>query len=207
MAGLAAKTAATLGAALTAACSVVGVRNAPEPPHAVVERLSGDVEVRRYAPRVAAETRLEEPDANRAFRTLFDYISGANAGGEEIAMTTPVAASAGEDIAMTAPVAVSREEGYAMRFFLPESYTARTAPRPTDPAVTIREVPEETVAALAFSGLGSDRAVAEQRRRLLERVAASDWRVAGPSQSWFYDPPWTLPPFRRNEVVVPVARE
>jgi len=29
--------------------------------------------------------------------------------------------------------------------------------------------------------------------------------VTGPVVDWFYDPPWTLPWVRRNEVAVPVA--
>ncbi len=45
-----------LGSLLLSACSVFGIRSGTEEPaHGLVERL-GDVEIRRYAPRTAAET-------------------------------------------------------------------------------------------------------------------------------------------------------
>ena len=34
---------------------------------------------------------------------------------------------------------------------------------------------------------------------------ASAWRASGEPQGWFYDPPWTIPFRRRNEVAVSVA--
>jgi hypothetical protein len=195
-----------LGALVAGACSVVGVSDTPEPPHAVLERLGEAAEVRRYAPRVAAEATIEGGGRNAAFGLLFDYITGANDGGAKIAMTTPVATEeAGAKIAMTAPVAEG--DGFSMRFFLPEGYTAETAPRPQDPRVRIVALPAEEVAVLRFSGARDAGALAEKRRALEALIAASDWEAAGPAQSWFYDPPWTLPPMRRNEIAIPVARE
>ena len=59
---------------------------------------------------------------------------------------------------------------------------------------------------LRFSGIATDTAVASQRERLLALLAPSGWAPSGPPVTWFYDPPWTLPPFRRNEVAVPVTQ-
>lgn len=99
---------AALAAALVAGCSVAGVRGAPQPPYEVVAALGDEIQIRRYAPRVAAEVRLPsetEDRRDRAFRVLFDYISGANADARSIAMTAPVAVEEGRKIAMTAPAA------------------------------------------------------------------------------------------------------
>ena len=38
----------------------------------------------------------------------------------------------------------------------------------------------------------------------LSWAGALAWLVAGTPVTWLYDPPWTLPFFRRNEVAVPV---
>jgi hypothetical protein len=194
-----------LGAVVAGACSVVGVSDTPEPPHTIVERLGENAEVRRYAPRVAAEATVPGGGRNAAFGLLFDYITGANDGGAKIAMTTPVATEeAGERIAMTAPVAEG--EGFSMRFFLPEGYTAETAPAPRDERVRIVALPAREIATLRFSGSRDAATLAEKRARLEALIAASDWRATGPAQSWFYDPPWTLPPMRRNEIAIPVER-
>lgn len=197
---------AILAALGVAACSVVGMSETPQPPHAVVERLTEAVEVRRYAPRVAVETVMGEGGRDAAFRRLFDYIQGAHAAADEIATAAPVAERrGGAEIAMTAPVAVAREgSGGTMRFFLPEEFEADTAPRPSDPRVRLVDLPEQSFAVLRYSGGRSAEAAADAQARLLEALEPSRWRPAGAPVSWFYDPPWTLPPFRRNEAAVPV---
>jgi hypothetical protein len=204
--------AAILAALAAAGCSVAGVRTAAEPRYDVVATLGPDVEIRRYAPRVAVEARLTDAGGDprsRAFGLLFDYIAGANDGGAKIAMTAPVATdeAAGVRMAMTAPVAEPPAEGgFAMRFFLPDGYAAGGAPRPSDPRLTLVALPEAEVAALRFSGLRSAAALEAAAQRLDAALAPSAWRPAGPPEAWFYDPPWTLPPLRRNEIAVPVVR-
>jgi hypothetical protein len=198
-------------AALLAGCSVFGIRSGYEQSsYTVVEEIEGNVEIRRYAPRLAAETAIdatEDGDArNRAFRRLFAYISGANRADEEVAMTTPVETRASETIAMTVPVESSGADGEegVIRFFVPVSYTDETVPTPTDPEVRIVHLPATTVAVLRFSGSWSEDALDERRADLLDRLDRSAWIATGTPTTMFYDPPWTLPFLRRNEVAVPV---
>ena len=197
-----------LGTLLVSACSVVGIRSGTEEPRfTVIERI-GDAEVRQYAPRVAAETIVPgsaEAARGEGFRRLAGYIFGGNDGGARIAMTTPVAqADAGQRIAMTAPVAEAPAgpAGWSIRFFLPADLADPPAPR--DARVRIVTVPAETVAVLRFTGIATDSAIATQRTRLMTSLGS--WTADGPPMTWFYDPPWTLPPLRRNEVAVPVTR-
>lgn len=200
-----------LGTLFVSACSVVGVRAGTEEPHYdVVERV-GDAELRAYAPRLAAETVVPgsaEAARGEGFRRLAGYIFGGNAGGSRIAMTAPVAqadAGAGQRIEMTAPVAQAPAgAGWSIRFYLPADVADPPAPR--DARVHIVTVPGETMAVLRFSGVASDGAIASQRARLLGLLAPSAWAPSGPPVTWFYDPPWTLPPLRRNEVAVPVTK-
>jgi len=58
---------------------------------------------------------------------------------------------------------------------------------------------------LRFSDVATDAAVAAHRAALLAAPTGTRWRPAGEAVTWFYDPPWTLPPLRRNEVAVPVS--
>ena len=203
----------SLSSVFLAGCSVFGIRSGYEQPrYDVVATLAADVEVRRYGPRLAAETVVagddEEAARNAAFRILAAYIFGANAGDREIAMTAPVEVDAGgREIAMTAPVAIAAAQPgqYVMRFFLPARYDLASAPVPTDPRVRILEVPAETVAVLRFSGSAAPERVAEREADLRRVLEASDWRGVGEPVGLFYDPPWTLPWWRRNEVAVAVA--
>ena len=176
--------------ALESAASVFGLRPYEEPKYTVIGAAQA-AEIRRYEPRVAAEASVPgqgEAASEAAFRALFAYISGQ----EKIAMTTPVA---------TQPASGA----VRMQFFLPSSYSAETAPRPADPRIRVVALPEATFAAVRFSGRGTPEAVGERKRELLAALASSAWRPAGEPVVLFYDPPFTLPFLRRNEVAVEVA--
>ncbi len=193
---------------LLSACSVFGVRTVEEPPHQVVRQL-GPVEIRSYGPRLAAQVVVggSEIGARSAgFRQLAAYIFGANRSRSTIAMTAPVAQSASQSIAMTAPVdqAPTADGKWLVRFYMPGNYTRDTLPVPNDPGVQIVEAPAQTVAVLRYSGIPTTAAGRDAATRLLAALEGSPYRAAGPVMGWFYDPPWTLPPLRRNEAAVAV---
>ena len=105
------KIAGALGQVAEGAGTIVGIRHGTEEPTFTVERRigspSGDVEIRRYGSRIAAETTIdadEEAARNEGFRRLARYIFGGNQGKTKIAMTAPVVQEKGQKIAMTAPV-------------------------------------------------------------------------------------------------------
>ncbi|ABD06643.1 SOUL heme-binding protein [Rhodopseudomonas palustris HaA2] len=189
---------------------VFGLRIYEQPPYTVLDRPADAVEIRRYAPRVAAEVALDREDRadGQAFRLLFNYIAGANrnASGqsERVAMTTPVDVARSEKIAMTAPVQTERNNGAVrMRFFLPATLTPDTAPTPADDRVRIVTVPEETIATLRFTWTGRD--LAERQRQLIAALDHSRWQPAGAPYGLFYDAPFTIPFLRRNEAAVTVT--
>jgi hypothetical protein len=196
-------------------CTVFGIRSGtPQPAYTVTGHI-GAVELRRYGPRLAADITVPggEIDARSAgFRALAGYIFGANTkaggGSSTIEMTAPVEQARPEKVAMTAPVAQQKagQDGWTIRFFLPAGLTLATAPWPRDPAIHLVEVAPEEMAVLRFSGIPGAAAVARERARLLAAVEASAWKAAGAPVAWFYDPPWTLPWLRRNEVAVDVER-
>ena len=102
-----------------------------------------------------------------------------------------------------APSAVSRSS-VRMRFFLPAEFTLKTAPQPIDPKVHLIDVAGQLQAVLRFSGFASEDAVDQRTEDLLRALDQSSWRAAGEPVTYSYDPPWTLPFFRRNEIVIPV---
>lgn len=195
---------------LNAGCSVVGVNSVEEASYRVLNK-EGNYELREYAPYVVAETRVEaefKEAGNIAFRRLFGYISGDNESTQKVAMTAPVVAEPGkgEELEMTAPVMGEPVGGsWQYRFVLPASYSMQTAPIPLNDNVQLVAVPGETVAALRFSGLVSQEDVEERSEQLSAWMLSNNLQAASGPRWAGYDPPWTIPFFRRNEVMIVVA--
>lgn len=198
---------------IEAAESIVGVRDGTEEPAYTSEKLGSGVEIRHYGSRSAAETTViaeEEAARSRGFRRLAGYIFGGNHAETKIAMTAPVAQQGidaqGEKIEMTAPVSQrAGDDGeWVIRFFMPSEKTMESLPQPNDPAVRLVTVPAETIAVRRFSGSRSRSAIAMQTEALIRTLRETGFEAVGPPAAWFYDPPWTVPMLRRNEIAVPV---
>ncbi|MBV9654103.1 MAG: heme-binding protein [Acetobacteraceae bacterium] len=186
-----------------AGLGAIGIRGLYEqPPYTVVEHLPGDVEVRDYGPRVAAETD-DAGDGAAAFNRLFRYITGNNRTGALIEMTAPVS-QAGNRIAMTVPVQSSAGPG-VMRFFLPRDAVAQGPPAPRDPAVRLVTVPAERLAVLRFSGIPHRTIVDERKQQLLAALSRAGRGASGQPFLLTYDAPFTVPFLRRNEVAVAIT--
>ena len=201
---------------LSLSCSFVGIRSGSEQPHyEVLDVLSKHVEIRRYGSRLAVETTVEGGDRRKArseaFRRLFSYISGANKPASKVIMMTEGegvvdAGEPGVKIAMTVPVEMAPSKNLTlMRFFLPSELSTDTAPRPKDPRVNVITVPEQTLAVLSFTGLAIGSDLTTQQNRLAATLASTHWQVQDIVTAYYYDPPWTLPFMRRNEVVAVVV--
>jgi len=207
---------AAAAAASLAGCSVFGGKAAEEPPYELVLK-DGDFEIRDYAAMAVARTRVEAEDYRAAvgegFGRLFGYITGDNTGEAEIEMTAPVlteeagtSGREGAEISMTAPVLTEESAGgWDVTFVLPSEITAETAPRPADPAVRIETVPARRVAIARFSGFLSAENIAENREALMAWLDARGEAPIGPWEAAGYNPPWTIPWMRRNEIMVPIS--
>jgi hypothetical protein len=196
--------------AFEAFAGVFGLRFYEEPHYRVIDRVGDRIEIRRYAPRLAAEVDLPvagESGRDDAFRLLFAYIAGANRSStpaSRIAMTVPVEVMEKSRIAMTVPVQTAETRGgVRLRFFLPAQYTLANAPRPLDARVSLVQLPAETAAVLRFSGSARD--AAKPQSELIAKLENSRWRPDAAPYALFYDAPFTLPFLRRNEAAVAVV--
>lgn len=185
--------------------AIPSARATEEPQWTLVFR-DGDFEVRDYAPSVVAETEVagERGAAiNEGFRRLARYIFGANQAEREFAMTAPVTQRTTSDpIAMTAPVTQAASgEGWMVTFYMPPGSTLADMPFPDDPRVVLREQERRRVAVLRFSGLPSERNLNRHLENLRSRLESQGEVTVGPITYAFYNPPWTLPWLRRNEVM------
>ena len=191
--------------------SVVGLRFPYEQPHyAVVQNLGHDAEIRHYDPSLAIQATIDDPDrgkaASEAFTLLFRYITGANQRDQKIAMTAPVQTRS-ERIAMTVPVqTTSAGDQVAMRFFLPRTVAQAGAPAPLDPRLHLVQIPATTIAALRYSGVATQATRDQKAAQLRQILAKTSWKPEGEVFQLNYDPPFTIPFLRRNEVAVTVGK-
>ena len=148
------------------------------------------IEIRAYAPRIMAVTGMNE-DSDSGFRVLAGYIFGGNAEEQKIAMTAPVQQTmAGEK---------------EMAFMMPAEYALKDLPQPEDQRVSFREAPAYTAAVIKFSGWASAEKADENWQQLQRFLIAEGIDITGEPTLNQYNPPWTLPFMRRNEIIVPVA--
>lgn len=195
-----------------AACGVFGIRTTEEPKYQVVEK-QGDIEIRHYDPYVIAKTTVSGSyrDTQRpAFRILADYIFGKNQQEQEIAMTAPVVlseANTGQQIAMTAPVVQEETSDgtWTMTFTMPAQYRRQDLPRPLDERITLEEIPARSVATIRYSGRLSEANNARQIAALQKWLGEQPYQILSAPMIAGYDPPWTLPFLRRNEIMIVVA--
>jgi effector-binding domain-containing protein len=156
-----------------------------------------NIEIRDYTPMIVAEVDVSGDRENairQGFRTLADYIFGNNTAMRPIAMTAPVTQQ-------------GDEESWQMRFMMPARYTTDTLPKPIDPAVTLKHLEARRFAAIRFSGAAQDDSLRRHTKQLEEYIREQGVRPLSPPAFAFYNPPWTLPFLRRNEVLVEIARE
>ncbi len=186
------------------------VSNVEQAKYDVVES-QGDIEIRDYAPMIVAEAQVsgERKEAiNKGFRIIADYIFGSNVPNQKVAMTAPVIQQPAEKIAMTAPVT---QEGagdrWKVRFVMPANYTIDTLPKPNNDAVRLEKIPGKRFAVIRFSGMAGEESLKEHTDQLNAFIKDKKLNALSQSTYAFFNPPWTLPFFRRNEVMIEIAKD
>jgi SOUL heme-binding protein len=205
---------------LSGCATVDALINTEESSYKIIKQ-DGDFEIREYPSIIVAETFVSGPLAeatNNGFRAIAGYIFGANiakkplageVSNEKIAMTVPVTVEAeNEKIAMTVPVTVelnattaNGEPRWRVHFVMPSKYTLATLPTPKNPAVTLRQIPPQRLATVRFSGFSEELKVQEQTALLNTWLEKNQVKAIGAPQLARYNPPITLPPLRRNEIM------
>ncbi len=189
-------------------CSLFGVRTADQPNYQVLNDY-GHIQIRHYPALVVAQTEIigdYKNSSNEGFKRLAGYIFGNNQKQQKLSMTAPVIQEQStEKMAMTAPVLQQKSgDVWLMAFVLPQAYTLATAPVPRDAQVLIKVIPEKKVAVIHYSGALSEQDIKIRSDELTTWLTNHDYKIISPSRSAAYDPPWTLPFLRRNEVHIDI---
>ena len=177
--------------------------------YSVTNRESG-YEIRMYPAHLVAQTTVQgsyDAALREGFKIVAGYIFGGNVKKESVAMTAPVTSekAPSEKIAMTAPVTAREEQGaHVISFGMPKKYTLESLPTPTDPRVSIVEVPAKKMAVLRFSWFANGARIQQMEQKLLSMLARDNVEVVGSPQYAGYNAPWTPPWMTRNEVLVEI---
>lgn len=190
------------------ACSIFGISSVDEAGYDVLKD-NANIQIRQYKPLLTAQTEVEanyETASSKAFQRLFDYISGNNKAQQKIAMTAPVIQEKqAQEIAMTAPVFQEKSgKIWFMSFVLPADYTLTTAPIPLDSMIVLKEVPSKKVAVLTYTGFLSEHVIEEKANELKNWLTEQGYKSQSTPRSAGFDPPWTLPFLRRNEIHIDI---
>ncbi|MDH5514872.1 MAG: heme-binding protein [Gammaproteobacteria bacterium] len=170
----------------------------------------GAIEIRDYAPMIVAEVSVtgdREKAISDGFRLIADYIFGNNISSQEVAMTAPVIQQPSEKIAMTAPVIQQGDKGlWVVRFVMPSAYTMQTLPKPNNSEVVLKQIAGKRYAVIRFSGLARTKSLEAHTNELEAFILENNLQTVSKPTYAFFNPPWTLPLLRRNEVMIEINR-
>ena len=172
----------------------------------------GKFEIREYAPKIIAQVEVfgDFDDASsKGFKILADYIFGNNIskdGNSRIEMTAPVEMEPlSQKMNMTKPVLTEGNDNtWIVSFIMPNEFTLETLPQPNDIGIKISRLPKEKYAVIVFSGLVRESSYQEKENLLTQFIKIKKLKTSGEIKIARYNPPWTLPFFRRNELMIKV---
>lgn len=190
-------------------CSLVGVRTTNEPAFKILQK-DNNFQLRQYDAFITAETSAPgsfDESSSITFRRLLKYITGNNTTNSKISMTAPVLEKQNETISTTSPVFANKKDdkgSTTMSFVLPSNFTLKSTPIPSDPLVSIKENPSNKVATLRFSGVLDAEKIKKNSALLSNWISEQKFEAISLPVAAGYDPPWTVPALRRNEIHIEV---
>ena len=206
----------TMITSIIALILIVGVLAGPvmsdvEKPDYKVIQSEQKIEIRQYEPMIIAEVEVDgkrEDAIGDGFRLLADYIFGNNTVQQVISMTAPVQQKENQKIAMTAPVQQqSTGKSWRMSFVMPSKYSMDSLPVPNNNRVRLKEILTKKFVVIEFSGTNSNENVTEHENQLMNYIEANQIKINGSPKYAFYNPPWSLPFLRRNEVMIEINQQ
>ena len=165
-------------------------------------------EIRQYAPLIVAQVEVpgDLSEASSAgFRLIANYIFGNNIavrdGGVNMAEPAP------EKIEMTVPVIAEGkgdQKTWLIQFVMPKQYTLDTLPKPNNPQVKLLAIGPQKIAVIRFTGFVTDDKVQEKTAELMAWIKSKNALSSGNPRLARYNPPWSIPWMRRNEILIPI---
>ncbi|KNZ41597.1 SOUL family heme-binding protein [Acetobacterium bakii] len=160
------------------------------PAYKVLEK-DGAFEIRSYEDYfTAAVDEVSMTDTN-GFGQIFEYISGSNSKKEKIDMTVPV-------------INELENGSVTTEFVMPHHFTRESLPDPDNSRIKIKTREDRLCAVISFSGSISSEKIDKHLEKLQKWLVDKDIKTIGGFRLARYNPPFTPPTFRRNEILVDI---
>jgi hypothetical protein len=199
---------AQIGIALSFFLIGVPLAMATEEPSYRVITQSESFEIREYPPLIVAQVEVpgDLSEASSAgFRLIANYIFGNNIAVRDGGLTT--AEPVPEKIAMTVPVIAEGkgdQKTWLIQFVMPKQYTMDTLPKPNNSQVKLIPIGPQKLAVIRFTGFVGDDKVQEKTAELMAWIKSRNMLPLGNPRLARYNPPWSIPWMRRNEILIPI---
>ncbi len=169
------------------------VSNVEQANYQTITTYPNQIEVREYGELIVAEAVMSgkrQEAIGGGFREIADYIFGNNADNQDITMTAPVTQQS------------TSEESWKIHFVMPSQYTMQTLPKPVNANVSIKTIAPKRYAVITFSGSSDNENIQEHEKILTDFMKAENLPALSAPAYAFFNPPWTLPFLKRNEVMI-----
>jgi hypothetical protein len=93
-----------------------------------------------------------------------------------------------------------------VRFMMPSNHNLSSLPQPNNAAIQLNEVPGKRFLVIRFSGIATESVLKENLEKLQNHIREEKIETVSEPTYAFYNPPWTLPPMRRTEIMIEISR-
>ena len=161
-----------------------------EPKFTLINK-NDNIEIRQYDKYVIAKTSMPKKNSSlddNMFSVLAGYIFGANNKGQSIPMTTPV---------------ITREDdsSYDMIFFMLDSESPDDLPAPNSSKIILETYTMGKTISIRFGMWATEERILKYKSILDQYIKDEGIIVKSNIMVAQYNSPWTMPPFRRNELI------
>ena len=158
-----------------------------ESPDCEVLLKEDEYEIRKYVDFFIVEYENDmDPEINKGFGTLFNYISSDNKDSEKISMTTPV-------------IQQMNKEVKKMAFVVPGKF-GQQIPEPNNPNLKVKKFDEGLCGVIRYSGFSNDIKELKMKNKLESWILEKGYKIESDYMLAFYNAPFTPPMMRRNEI-------
>jgi len=157
-------------------------------------------EIRRYSEMIIATTSVQadyKSSTSSGFRRIAGYIFGGNDKEMKIAMTAPVISDCPSEGLNT----------FNISFVMPKEYSIDDLPKANTSLVSIEQESLGDVAVLTFGGWATESRSISYQQKLSALLKKSGIESQGGFMVAQFNSPWTLPMFRKNELMVRIINK